>query len=232
MEPKKAKVVAKIADMKQAVYSQDGKTKGEITLPESVFGVKWNGDLVHQVAVSMMANKRAGTAHTKDRGEVRGGGKKPWKQKGTGRARHGSSRSPIWVGGGVAHGPRNDKDYTKKINAKMKVKALFAVLSAKLAQGELLFVDSLKTSKTKDAQTAFVSLSTIDGFSRLKGKKKTALCVFPEADMTLQKSIRNLPQIAFEQLKDVNLVDVLNHKYLVMINPASSVAMLEKKLQK
>ncbi len=230
------KAITKTTDMAKnmttAVYSQDGKKKSDITLPESIFGVKWNGDLVHQVAVSMMANKRAGTAHTKDRGEVSGGGKKPWKQKGTGRARHGSSRSPIWVGGGIAHGPRNDKDYSKKINAKMKVKALFAVLSAKLAQGELLFVDSLNTSKTKDANTAFVSLSNVEGFSRLKGKKKTALCVFPEADMTLQKSIRNLPQIAFEQLKDLNLVDVLNHKYLVMINPAASVTMLEKKLQK
>lgn len=226
------KATTKTADMKQVVYSQDGKKKGDITLPESVFGVKWNGDLVHQVAVSMMANKRAGIAHTKDRGEVSGGGKKPWKQKGTGRARHGSTRSPIWVGGGVAHGPRNDKDYSKKINAKMKVKALFAVLSAKLAQGELLFVDSLTTSKTKDAHTAFVSLSNVEGFSRLKGKKKTALCVFPEADMTLQKSIRNLPQIAFEQLKDLNLVDVLNHKYLVMIAPEKSVTLLEKKLQK
>lgn len=226
------KTTAMPVNMNVAVYSQDGKKKSDITLPESIFGVKWNGDLVHQVAVSMMANKRAGTAHTKDRGEVSGGGKKPWKQKGTGRARHGSSRSPIWVGGGIAHGPRNDKDYSKKINAKMKVKALFAVLSAKFAQGELLFVDSLNTSKTKDANTAFVSLSNVEGFSRLKGKKKTALCVFPEADMTLQKSIRNLPQIAFEQLKDLNLVDVLNHKYLVMINPAASVTMLEKKLQK
>jgi large subunit ribosomal protein L4 len=229
-ETKKAK--AKIADMKQMVYSQDGKTKGDITLPENIFGVKWNGDLVHQVSVSMMANKRAGTAHTKDRGEVRGGGKKPWKQKGTGRARHGSSRSPIWVGGGIAHGPRSDKDYSKKINAKMKVRALFAVLSAKLSSGEILFVDSLKTTKTKDAHSAFVSLSNIDGFSRLKGKRKTALCVFPDTDKALQLSIRNLPQIAFEQLKDLNLVDVLNHKYLVMINPTVSVELLAKKLQK
>ncbi len=219
-------------NLNTTVYTQDGKQKGSLALPETLFGVKWNGDLVHQVAVSMMANKRAGTAHTKDRGEVSGGGKKPWKQKGTGRARHGSSRSPIWVGGGVTHGPRNDKDYTKKINAKMKVKALFTVLSAKYAVGEILFVDSFKTEKTKDAQTAFVNLAKIDGFERLKGKKKTALCVFPEADMTLQKSIRNLPQIAFEQLKDINLVDVLNHKYLVMLSPEKSIDMLARKLQK
>jgi ribosomal protein L4 len=110
--------------MTHTVYTTDGKQKGTIDLPDTIFAQKWNADLVHQVATSIMSNARAATAHTKDRGEVSGGGKKPWKQKGTGRARHGSSRSPIWVGGGVAHGPRNDKSYTKKINAKMKVKAL------------------------------------------------------------------------------------------------------------
>ncbi len=218
--------------MKHTVYTSDGKEKGTIDLPDTIFGQKWNADLVHQVATSMMSNKRAGTAHTKDRGEVSGGGKKPWKQKGTGRARHGSSRSPIWVGGGVAHGPRNDKDYSKKINAKMKVKALFTVLSAKLKNGELLFVDSLETKKTKDAATAFVSLSKVEGFSRLKGKKKTALFTFPVKNDELVQSIRNLPQITFEQLKDINLVDVLNHKYLVMLAPEKSLELLEKKLQK
>ncbi len=218
--------------MTHTVYTTDGKQKGTIDLPDTIFAQKWNADLVHQVATSIMSNARAATAHTKDRGEVSGGGKKPWKQKGTGRARHGSSRSPIWVGGGVAHGPRNDKSYTKKINAKMKVKALFTVLSEKLRKGEILFIDSLGTTKTKDAAQAFLNLSKVEGFSRLKGKKRTALCTLPEKDEQTTKSIRNLPQLSFEQLKDLNLVDVLNHKYLVMIAPEKSVELLEKKLQK
>ncbi len=218
--------------MTHTVYTGDGKQKGTINLPDTIFAQKWNADLVHQVATSIMSNARAATAHTKDRGEVAGGGKKPWKQKGTGRARHGSSRSPIWVGGGVAHGPRNDKNYTKKINSKMKVKALFTVLSEKLRNGEILFIDSLSTKKTKDAAQVFVNLSKVEGFSRLKGKKRTALCTLPEKDDEATRSIRNLPQLSFEQLKDLNLVDVLNHKYLVMVSPEKSVELLEKKLQK
>ena len=102
------------------VYNQSGKEVGEIKLPANVFGLSWNADLVHQVITSMLSDSRVIYAHTKTRGQVSGGGKKPWQQKGTGRARHGSIRSPLWVGGGVTHGPRNDKDYSRKVNKKMK----------------------------------------------------------------------------------------------------------------
>ena len=139
----------------------------------------------------MQANKRAGTAHTKDRSEVSGGGKKPWKQKGTGRARHGSSRSPIWIGGGVTFGPRNDKDYSQKINKKMRVKALFTVLSRKFADSAVLLVDkvSFGAMKTKDASAVLSSFSAIKGFEKLGSKKPTTLLmVLPEHDAVVEKS--------------------------------------------
>ncbi len=152
--------------MEAKIYNQTGKESGTIKLPESVFGVPWNADLVHQVIVSMRSNDREAIAHTKTRGEVAGGGKKPWKQKGTGRARHGSIRSPLWVGGGVAHGPRNDKNFSRKINKKMKAKALFTLLSQKMRDGEVVFIDSLKfdAPKAKDAKAVLSSLSSIKGF--------------------------------------------------------------------
>src|SRR5512140_2596723 len=142
--------------MEAKIYNQKGAAAGTISLPAKVFAAKWRSDLVHQVVESMRSNKRAGTADTKDRGEVRGGGKKPWKQKGTGRARHGSTRSPIWVGGGVTHGPLSDKNYKRKISKKMRAQALFSVLSKKLKDNEILFVDSLAVSGIKTSTAAGV----------------------------------------------------------------------------
>ena len=204
------------------VYTAGGKKKGSVDLPNAVFGLPWNGSLVQQVVVGMQANARTPVAHTKTRGEVRGGGKKPWKQKGTGRARHGSTRSPIWVGGGVAHGPRNDKDFSKKINKKMRVKALYTVLSRKVKDGEMLFVDSFDFAKPKSAQAKEIlsKLAGIKGFELMEGKKaNAALIVFGGKDVSAQKSFRNFGNVDVIEAKDINPVAVLGHSYVVMVNP-------------
>lgn len=230
----KSKTVKLVMSLEATIYNQKGTSAGTLTLPKSVFGLKWNPDLVHQVVVAMMANKRAGTAHTKDRSEVSGGGKKPWAQKGTGRARHGSSRSPIWVGGGVTFGPRIDKDYSQKINKKMRTSALFTVLSKKYSDGSILFLDgvSLKEMKTKDAFSTLENLSKISGFDKLLSKKHTnALLVLPEADKIIEKSFANLPGITVGLAKDMNTLDVMNFKNIIMVGPKETFALLEAKLK-
>lgn len=229
--PKEKKVVAELS---APIYTQKAKSAGTITLPGSVFGVVWNGDLVHQVVVGMQANMRAGTAHTKDRSEVSGGGKKPWKQKGTGRARHGSNRSPIWVGGGVTFGPRNDKDYSQKINKKMRVKALYTVLSKKFADNQILFVDSLALDaiKTKDAATVLSTLSSIEGFEKITTKKKTGvLLVLPEANDTIVNSFANLPGVTLTTVLTLNALIAAKFHAMVVVNPSEAVAVLEAKMK-
>jgi len=199
--------------METEVYNQKGKSVGKLTLPETIFGLKWNGDLVHQVVTAMQANARTPVAHTKTRGEVRGGGRKPWKQKGTGRARHGSSRSPIWKGGGVTHGPRNEKIYEQKINKKMRIKALFTVLSEKMRRGQILFVEelSLKNIKTKDAVTVIKSLSSISGFEKIiGGKKPNVYITCPAKSDALKKSFANIKTVEIDEIKNINPVDLLN----------------------
>jgi len=219
--------------MEAIVYNKNGKEAGKVSLNDKVFGVNWNADLVHQVATAMMSNQRAGTAHTKDRSEVSGTGKKPWKQKGTGRARHGSKRSPIWVGGGVAHGPRSDKDYSKKLTKKMKAKALVVVLSQKLRNGKVLFVDSLTQDaiKTKLAAETLKSLSGVSGFERLAGSpKKVAHIALVESNETARKSYNNISYVDMDEVRNLNVLDILNHEYLVIENPESSLKVLEAKL--
>lgn len=211
------------------IYNQKGKEVAEVKLPEKVFGSSWRADLVHQVVESMRSNKRAGTADTKDRGEVRGGGKKPWKQKGTGRARHGSSRSPIWVGGGVTHGPLAEKNYKRKISQKMRAQALFTVLSKKLQDKEIIFVDSLEMSaiKTKEAQKIMENLAKATESKQIAASRspKALMALFSRNDKA-EKSFRNLPQLEITFVKNLNPLDVLNYKYLLIEKPEESVKFL------
>ncbi len=214
------------------VYSTDGKKAGTISLSEKVFGAQWNADLVHQVVIGMQANARSPWAHTKDRSEVAGGGRKPWKQKGTGRARHGSTRSPIWRHGGVTFGPRNEKDYSVKINRKMRSNALFAVLSKKYAAGEILFVNelSMKEPKTKDAREIMNKLGTISGYEMVSARRKNALYVIlPKQDVATKKSFANMGNVLMGTVSTLNPVDVLSYKYLVLVAPEESIATLEAK---
>ena len=221
--------------METKIYNQKGKEAGKITLPEEVFGLPWNADLVHQVVTSMLANARTPVAHTKTRGEIRGGGKKPWKQKGTGRARHGSTRSPIWVGGGVAHGPNEKKNYDRKINKKMKVKALFTVLSEKMRKGQIIFVEelALKNIKTKDAISVISDISKIKGFEKMSGKKNsTVYMTVPAKNDVLKKSFANIKRIKLDEIKNINPVDLLAFKYVIISYPKESLAFLGGKMEK
>lgn len=217
--------------MEATIYNQSGKTSGKITLPEEVFGLSWNADLVHEVVRLMNSNARPNVAHAKTRGEVRGGGKKPWRQKGTGRARHGSTRSPIWVGGGVAHGPRNEKNYSRKINKQAKRKALFTILSKKFKDGEIMFLDTIKfpAPKAKDAKIVVDSLSKVSGFEKLSSRKNAAIIATPNKDTTIEKSFNNFGNIAIEEFRNINPVSILSHKCLIIVDPENSFKTFESK---
>jgi large subunit ribosomal protein L4 len=227
---KKEKIAA--APMKEgeiAVYAMDGSVKGSVKLPENLFNAKWNADLVHQVVTGMQANARNVIAHTKHRGEVRGGGKKPWKQKGTGRARHGSSRSPIWKGGGVTHGPRNARVFEVKLNKKMRRAAFLSVLSRKAKDGEVIFVDKFAFSapKTKEAKAMLTAVAKAAGANALVAKSKNAaLVAFSEPSDAAKKSFRNIGNIAIEEVRNLNPVDLMTNRYLVIENPEKAFELL------
>ncbi len=215
--------------METKLYSKVGKEIGKVTLPKDVFELRWNADLVKQVVDSLTSSKRKPVAHTKNRGEVRGGGKKPWKQKGTGRARHGSTRSPIWVGGGVAHGPRNDKNFLRTVSKSMRTKALYTILSRKLKEGEILFVDSLKPSepKTRETLKTLDSLSGVKGFEYILSKRKNAaLVLLAEKSRETERSFKNFSNIEVIEARNANPLSILEYKYLVIENPEKSLGVL------
>ncbi|MDO8522097.1 MAG: 50S ribosomal protein L4 [bacterium] len=235
-EPKTPKNNAVVPRSMQAdIYDAQGKKTGTLELPENVFSVKWNDALMHQVVTTMQANARNIIAHTKSRGEVRGGGRKPWQQKGTGRARHGSIRSPIWKGGGVTHGPLKEKVYAREIPKKMRAKALFAALSRKFRDGEILFVNSfgLNVPKTAAARQTLVTLSGIVGFERLANKKKNAaLIAFADLSPATAKSFRNIGSVECVSVRNINPVSVLGNAYIVIENPEASVAIIQSRASK
>lgn len=216
------------------VYNAKGKEVGTYKLPEDIFALPWNGDLVHQVVVAMEGNARTPVAHTKGRGDVRGGGKKPWRQKGTGRARHGSIRSPIWRGGGVTHGPLKEKSYERKVNKKMKWKALYTVLSRKAKDGEIVFLDdiSFDAPKTKQAKEIITTLSGIKGLEGMNKKRNAAVFAVPKKDENLAKSFRNFGNIEIDEVRNLNPVNALKNKFVVIANPKESIAFLEHRIKK
>lgn len=187
-----------------------GNVVGNTELSERVFGIEPNEPVVHQVIVAQLANKRQGTKGSKTRSEVRGGGRKPWRQKGTGRARAGSSRSPLWIGGGVIFAPKS-RDYSKKVNKKVKNLAMRSVFSAKTADQELRVVDAFDFAapKTKDMVAALDALNA-----------KNALIVTPEKDATVYLSARNINKVQATTVSELNVYDMLKYDVLVLTKDA------------
>jgi|SRR3989338_8341205 len=203
-------------------YDQTGKELAQTRLPAEIFGVAMNKDLVHQIVLSQAANRRQVSAHAKGRGEVSGGGKKPWRQKGTGRARHGSTRSPIWRHGGVALGPTKERNFKQKVNKKMQRKAMFMVLSQKAKSNLLILLDKLEmeAAKTK-LMKEILNKFPING---------SCLVALPTMDKNIILSTRNLPKIETVQAKDLNVLDLLNSKYLLM--PKDSIKVVQETFAK
>jgi large subunit ribosomal protein L4 len=191
------------------VYNLDGKVIKEISLEDRLFAVPINPAVVKQAVVAQQANSRQVLAHTKTRGEVRGGGKKPWKQKGTGRARHGSIRSPIWVGGGITFGPRSERNFSLAINKKMKRKAMAMVLTNKANNQQLVVVDRLLLPEIKTKALAQI-------LNSLPVKKHKAIIALANNSETVVKSARNLPQVITLPAQALNVVDVMSRPYLVI----------------
>lgn len=200
--------------LKIKVYNQSVEPVKDLELADKIFGVKASNELLHQAVIAQMANGRQVLANTLDRSEVRGGGKKPWKQKGTGRARVGSSRSPIWIGGGVTFGPTKDRNFKQKINQKMKQKALFMALSDKLVNNSLVVLENLEFAeyKTKQFNTLLTNLEK----KVLLNDRRNILIINEATEEKAKYSSRNLVGVKVINLENINLVDLLNHKNLLM----------------
>lgn len=204
--------------MKADYYNQKGEKSGTFDLPENVFGVSWNSNAIWQTLAAFATNRRGHYSHAKDRSEVRGGGKKPWQQKGLGKARHGSIRSPIWTGGGVSHGPNKEENFSRKINKKAKTKIFSALLSQKLRENEILFLDKIETEKgkTKEAENVLNNLKKIGGFEKLGSKGGKTMIMAGEKDKTIKRAFANLPYLETKDIRNLNIMDLANFKYLIV----------------
>ena len=190
-----------MAKLKAKVIDGAGKASGDQSLPEALFGGEVNVPLMHQVVTAQLAEARSGTASTKTRSEVRGGGQKPWRQKGTGRARHGSSRSPIWVGGGTVFGPK-PRSFSQRVNKKMRAAALRSALADKVNAGALFVLDGFNETKTKAAAAA------LDG-AGIEGRVLIVLDPDDEASVTVDRAFQNLSSAAFSLYRSLSTYDVL-----------------------
>lgn len=197
-----------MADKKVKLYNFQGKVVGDETI-DRVFNVTIKPELVQQVVVAQQANSRHPIAHTKGRAEVRGGGKKPWRQKGTGRARHGSIRSPLWIGGGITFGPTSERNFSVRVNKKVKQQALAMVLSDKINEDKLILIDSynLPEAKTKILKNILDTLPS---------KGKTVLIVVKGSDKNIMMAAKNLPRVNTIGYNSLNVVDILNSEYLIV----------------
>ncbi len=202
------------------VYNLEGKEVNSIALDDRVFALPKNDHLLHEVYVSLSANERGVYAHTKGRGERKGSGRKPWKQKHTGRARAGSVRSPLWRKGGVVFGPKKDRNFSKKINRKVRQKAMKIALSEKIRSGTVRIVDSLVLTewKTKRVAEALVALNI---------SEKSAIFAFSKEESGINRASRNIPKVSPLSIQTLNTKELLNHKFLIMSK--ASVGDLEKR---
>jgi len=194
-----------------SVFSMNGEQVGEMELNDKVFGEKLHASVIHEVAVSQMANARVGTASTKGRGEVRGGGRKPWRQKGTGRARVGSIRSPLWRGGGVVFGPK-PRDYGYALPRKVRRLALRSALSEKVAQNNLIVLESLDFEKPKTKQMVEV----LKAFNA----DKKAVIVTKDVDENIIKSARNIPGVMSRTSDNISVLDLVTHNKVMITRDA------------
>lgn len=206
--------------MKMDLYNQSGEIIGEVDLPDEIFGLDMAPALFSQAVVAQMSNMRQVIAHTKGRGDVRGGGRKPWRQKGTGRARHGSRRSPIWIGGGVTFGPTKYKNFKKKINTKMKRKATLIALSSKARDKEIIVLDKIEISAPKTKEAAIIVNTIVPNQS-------TALLMIPGKNEIILRASRNIPGFKVINVLNINILDLMNHKYLILLK--DTVDALKKK---